>query len=218
MTHHNYIFFTSDKALHDLPKTKHKSYMKQFLTVLTSDKHIIVYTFTTLGLKAQTNIMIWFQADSIEAIQNLLNELLHTKLGKYLSITYTLFGMTRQTQYSSHATGHLDTSRKGGKYLIIYPFVKTQAWYNIDFDARRKLMGGHVMIGKKHSSKITQLLLYSYGIDDSEFLVSYETDDLSAFQSLVMDLRSDKVREYTHRDTPIFCCIYREPAETLLFL
>jgi chlorite dismutase len=218
MTHHNYIFFSSDNALHDMPKQKLETYRKQFLKVLAGDKEVITNTFTTLGLKAQTKSMIWFQADSIEAIQNLLNELLHTKLGKYLTITYTLFGMTRQTQYSSHATGHLDTSRKGGKYLIIYPFVKTQEWYRTDFESRRKLMGGHVMIGKKHSSKITQLLLYSYGIDDSEFLVSYETDDLSAFQTLVMELRSDKVREYTHRDTPIFCCVYREPAETLNFL
>jgi chlorite dismutase len=218
MTHHNYVFFSSDSALLDLSKAAQETYRKKFLTVLESDKNVISYTFTTLGLKPQTNIMIWFQADSIEAIQNLLNELMHTKLGKYLTITYTLFGMTRQTQYSSHATGHLDTSRKGGKYLIIYPFIKTLEWYKIDFESRRKLMGGHVMIGKKHSSKITQLLLYSYGIDDSEFLVSYETDDLSAFQTLVMELRSDKVREYTHKDTPIFCCIYRKAAETLTFI
>ncbi len=78
-------------------------------------------------------------------------------------------------------------------------------------------MGGHVSIGKKHD-KISQLLLYSFGIDDSEFIVSYETDDLSAFQTLVMELRSDKVRSYTLKDTPIFTCIYKTPQEVLTFL
>jgi chlorite dismutase len=218
MTHHNYIFFSSDNSLKEVSKQQLATYRKEFLNVLSSDKHVVSDTFTTLGLKANTNIMIWFQADSIESIQNLLNELLHTKLGKYLTITYTLFGMTRPTQYSPKAKGHLETERKGGKYLIIYPFTKTKDWYTIDFEARRNLMWGHVSIGKKHTDKITQLLLYSYGIDDSEFLVSYETDDLSAFQTLVMELRSDKVRAYTQKDIPIFCCVYRPAAETLTFL
>lgn len=87
----------------------------------------------------------------------------------------------------------------------------------LDFEKRRKLMGGHVSIGKKYP-QIEQVLLYSYGLDDQEFIVSYETDDLSLFQSLVMELRSDKVREYTLRDTPVFTCIYKTPEQVLDFL
>ena len=217
MTCHNYIFFSSNSSLNDLSQKMRNDYTKEFLKILQSDKDVIVNTYSTLGLKANTNIMIWFQADSIDTIQNLLNKLMHSKLGRYLTISHTLFGMTRQTQYSSHATGHLNTDRKGGNYLVIYPFTKTTEWYTIDFDARRKLMGGHVGIGKKHD-KIEQLLLYSYGIDDSEFLVSYEMHDLSAFQTLVMELRSDKVRPYTLKDTPIYTCIYKTPQEVLTFL
>src|SRR5262249_11863137 len=160
---------------------------------------------------------IWFQSESIERIQELLSTLMHTNLGKHITISYTLFGMTRPTQYSSRSTKHMDTKRKGGKYLIIYPFSKTKDWYFLDFETRRKLMGGHVMVGKKYP-EIEQLLLYSYGIDDNEFIVSYEMENLSAFQSLVMELRSDKVREYTLKDTPIFTCMYKSPEKTLNFL
>ncbi len=217
MTCHNYLFFTSDSSLQDLSAETREQHNKAFLKLLASDNNVIVSTYSTVGLKANTQILIWFQADTIDTIQNLLNKLMHTDLGKYLQITYTLFGMTRQTQYSPTATRHLDTSRKGEKYLIIYPFTKTKEWHQLDFDIRRKLMGGHVGIGKKHI-KVTQLLLYSYGIDDSEFIVSYETEELSAFQSLVMELRSDKVRAYTQKDTPIFVGIYQTPAKVVDFL
>lgn len=217
MTCHNYIFFTSNPALHNVPQATIEKYKKAFLKLLLSEKNIVVSTYATVGLKVNTEILIWFQADSIDEIQNLLNKLMHTDLGKYLQITYTLFGMTRPTQYSPKATGHLDTSRKGEKYLIIYPFTKTKEWHMLDFDARRNLMGGHVSIGKKHH-KVTQLLLYSFGIDDSEFIVSYETNELSAFQTLVMELRSDKVRAYTQKDTPIFTSIYKRPEIVLDFL
>ncbi|HZE87748.1 MAG TPA: chlorite dismutase family protein [Methylomirabilota bacterium] len=217
MTSHNYIFFTAHKALHDIPKVTRDKYKKEFLKTLTSEKKVIAHSYATIGLKVNTQILIWFQADAIDTIQNLLNNLMHTHLGKYLTITETLFGMTRQTQYSPTAIGHLDTNRKGGRYLIIYPFTKTKEWYMLDFDTRRKLMGGHVSIGKKYKM-ITQQLLYSYGIDDSEFIVSYEMDDLSAFQSLVMELRTDKVRVYTQKDTPIFTCVYKSPEAVLDFL
>ncbi len=218
MTSHNYIFFAIRPSFYDLPKTKQLAYKKAFLRELSREKKVITYTYATLGLKANTNILLWFQAETIDEIQVFLNKLMHTKLGEHLLITYTLFGMTRPTQYSDKSTRHLKTERKGGKYLVIYPFTKTKEWYMIDFDTRRKLMGGHVMVGKKYNTQIEQVLLYSYGIDDSEFIVSYEMDDLSAFQNLVMELRTDKVREYTLKDTPIFTCIYKTPEELMDFL
>ncbi len=217
MTSHSYIFFSVQHSFYELSDSKKEKYKKEFIKALKDEKHVLWYTYATLGLKTNTTMMLWFQSETIDAIQLFLNKLVHTKLGEHLVITYTLFGMTRPTQYSDKSTRHLHTERKGGKYLVIYPFTKTTEWYMLDFETRRKLMGGHVMIGKKYP-QIEQVLLYSYGIDDSEFIVSYEMDDLSAFQSLVMELRSNKVREYTLKDTPIFTCIYKTPEEVVTFL
>jgi chlorite dismutase len=214
---HNYIFFTIRPEFHQLSKAIREASKKAFLQVLKREKNVISTTYSTLGLKANTSILIWFQEDAIEHIQDFLNELMHTDLGTYLQITYTLFGMTRQTQYSHASATPLDTTRKGGKYLIIYPFTKTYSWYELPLEDRKELMKGHISIGKKYP-QITQLLLYSYGVDDSEFIVSYEVDNLSEFQSLVMELRSDKVRAYTLKDTPIFTCIYKEPEEVIAYL
>jgi len=217
MTSHSYIFFTVKDSFNTLPATTKEKFKKAFVKELKQEKSVISYTYATLGLKINTSLMIWFQAESIDEIQLFLNKLMHTKLGEYLQISHTLFGMIRPTQYSHQSLKHLDTQRKGGKYLTIYPFTKTKNWYFLDLDARKKIMSGHITIGKKYP-QIEQLLLYSYGVDDSEFIVSYEMDDLSAFQSLVMELRSDKTREYTLKDTPIFTCIYKTPEEAVDFL
>ncbi|HXT84806.1 MAG TPA: chlorite dismutase family protein [Verrucomicrobiae bacterium] len=182
---------------------------------MQKNKKVIYYPYATLGFKTDTNFLLWLQSDSIEEMQNYLNGIMHTKLGVYLKITYTLFGMIRPSQYST--SGHSDTRRKGGAYLIIYPFTKTYEWYKLNFDKRKELMQGHITVGRKYP-QITQLLLYSYGVDDQEFIVSYETDDLVDFQSLVIDLRSDKVREYTFSDTPIFTCIYKTYEELLEYI
>jgi chlorite dismutase len=217
MRFHSYIFFSIRPEFSALSSIQQKKYKKNFLVELENEKNVITYSYATLGLKANTTILFWMQADSIEGIQNYLNSLLHTDLGKYLTIIHTLFGMTRPTQYSRGSTGHLDTTRKGGAYLTIYPFTKTYEWYTFDLEKRKELMEGHIAIGRKFP-QITQLLLYSYGVDDQEFIVSYETDDLSDFQTLVMELRSDQVREYTKSDTPIFTCVYKSFEEILEFV
>lgn len=217
MTYHSYIFFTIRPKFSKLDLDEQNTIKKAFLKELQNEKNVITYSYSTLGLKVNTNILFWFQADSVEDIQSFLNKLQHTELGAYLKISHTLFGMTRPTQYSSTSTGHLDTTRKGGAYLVIYPFTKTKEWYQLDFSKRKNLMKGHIAIGRNFP-QITQLLLYSYGIDDQEFIVSYETDSLLEFQSLVIELRSDKVRAYTLSDTPIFTCIYKSFEEVLEFI
>jgi|SRR6185369_6327910 len=218
MTCHNFITIIIDPLFQDLTKAKRETFKKEFLKIIKSEKKVIVYAYTTLGLKAHTTILFWMQADTVEFIQNFLNTLMHARMGRYLRMTHTLFGMTRLTQYLPKSAAQEDTRRKGGKYLIIYPFSKTQEWHMLDFEKRKNLMWGHVSIGKKYNTAITQLLLYSFGVDDSEFIVSYETDDIAAFQSLVMELRTDKVRAYTLKDTPIFLCVYKSLQELSVFL
>lgn len=215
MTYHSYIFFSIRPSFNKLSNPIKENYKKTFFKELQKEKNVIIYSYATLGLKINTVFLLWFQADSIEEIQNLLNKLMHSELGIYLKITYTLFGIVRKSQYAT--SGQSDTRRKGGAYLVIYPFTKTYEWYTFSFEQRKELMKGHIEIGRKYP-QITQLLLYSYGVDDQEFIVSYETDDLLDFQSLVMDLRCDKVRAYTLNDVPIFTCIYKTPEELMEFV
>src|SRR5436309_405040 len=132
MTFHNYIFFSTNSIFQSLPDETRDEYKKEFLDALIREKDVVVNTYATLGLKVNTNILIWFQADRIDTIQEFLNKLMHSSLGRYLQITYTFFGISRPTQYSPHSTIHEDTNRKGLPYLIIYPFTKTKEWHMLD--------------------------------------------------------------------------------------
>jgi len=69
-------------------------------------------------------------------------------------------------------------------------------------------MQEHIKLGKQYP-EITQLLLYCFGLQDQEFIVSYETENLSRFSDLVYELRKSEARRYTERDTPIITAIYR---------
>ena len=75
-------------------------------------------------------------------------------------------------------------------------------------------MGEHIKVGRAYPN-ISQILLYSTGLGDQEFIVGYETESLAEFQDLVTDLRSTEARRHTLQDTPIFTCVHRSPERIL---
>lgn len=128
----------------------------------------------------------------------------------------SLWGFTRPSQYSkARSKQEIDPfSDERKPYLIIYPFSKTTEWYLMSRDARQGMMNEHIRIGKQYED-ISQLLLYSFGLQNQEFVVVYETDDLTRFSDLVNELRDTEARRYTLRDTPLHTAIYHPAEETL---
>ena len=45
--------------------------------------------------------------------------------------------------------------------------------------------------------------------------MSYETDSLQEFQTLVMELRGTEARRYTQNDIPMFTCVRMSPRQVL---
>lgn len=123
-----------------------------------------------------------------------------------------LWGYTRPSVYArGPSTQEIEPlAEQRQTYLVLYPFVKTIEWYLLSKDSRQGMMNGHIRVGHQYP-EIKQLLLYSFGVQDQEFVVVYETESLYRFSELVNELRSSDVRVYTERDTPVYTGIWRSP-------
>jgi len=115
-----------------------------------------------------------------------------------------LWGLTRPSQYSRAKSAQEIDPFKDDRmtYLVVYPFTKTADWYLLGREARQGMMNEHITIGKQFR-EINQLLLYSFGLQDHEFVVVYETEDIDQFSRLVHDLRATEGRRYTKADAPL---------------
>lgn len=135
---------------------------------------------------------------------------------RLIEMKNSLWGFTRPSQYSkARSKQEIDPfSDEHRSYLIIYPFSKTTEWYLMSREARQGMMNEHIRIGKQYDD-ISQLLLYSFGLQNQEFVVVYETDDLTRFSDLVNELRDTEARRYTLLDTPLHTAIYHPSEETL---
>ena len=215
MPYHSYFFFDIEPSIHALSPADLLAAKKEFLACLTNGKDMRFQAYATLGFKIGTRFMLHINADLPEKMQKLLRDLLHASLGKHLRVSYALLGLTRASKYNpNHPPKEADWDLSH-KYLVVYPFTKTTEWHLMPYDERRNIMKAHVEVGRKHSEKISQQLLYAYGIDDHEFIVSYMMDDLEAFQTLVMDMRETESRRHTKSDLPIFTCTHMSIEEAL---
>ncbi len=175
-----------------------------------------VRSYSTVGTRGDADFLLWQIGDTLDDVQALHSALLATPMGAYLSLPYSFLAMTRRSVYVSpeESDKRMHLHPADSKYFFVYPFVKTRDWYQLPLDERQAMMDEHIRVGRKYPS-VKLNTTYSFGLDDQEFVVSFETDEPSDFLDLVMELREAKTSQYTLRDTPIFTCISMSLRETL---
>src|ERR1700683_1953425 len=194
----SYIFFDIEPGICSFSEKDLAKHKKKFAQMIAARTDVQTNAYATIGFKANNRFLLHLRAEEAATIQSFINDLMHTELGMHLKIVYTLFGLKHKSSYSpAHVQEKAEPDLSNSKYLIVYPFTKTHAWHQLPFEERRAMMKEHVGIGHTFNDRISQILLYGYGVDDHEFILSYATDDLLAFQILVMELRNTKGRAYT---------------------
>ena len=210
----NFSFYKLDPAFCRLPKEEQEKGKKEFMEVLeeydSSDKMILL-SYTMVGIRADVDIMLWIISYEIEEFQKMTTKLRRTGLGAYLNVVTSYLSMTKRSMYQDMFNPEHEEDRTHiipgkAKYLFIYPFVKKREWYLLTKFTRQGIMDEHIYVGNKYPS-VKLNTTYSFGIDDFEFVVAFETDYPQDFLDLVMDLRETEGSRFTEKDTPIFTCI-----------
>jgi chlorite dismutase len=184
----------------------------------SGERGIRSHAYSLIGLEAGIEILLWRMGPSLEALETSAAELLTSGVGRWASIHDSFLGRIGESQYVRTPSTQEQSLFEGerSQYLIVYPFTKSADWYLLSREARQGVMNEHMRVGHGYP-QVRQLLGYSFGIDDHDFLVAYETDDLVAFGDLVRALRATESRRSTVRDTPILLGIHR-PLEAILRL
>jgi len=217
----NYSFYKVDPQWRRLPEEEKESGRNEFLEVVEGySKKIMVFPYTNFGYRPDCDFMIWRVSYEIEDFERMTKDMLNAGFGKYLTTPWSFLSMTKHSVYVSD---HVHEGQEGtrlrvipsqSKFIFVYPFTKTMDWYMLPFDKRRRMMQEHIELGHEFPNvKINTS--YSFGIDDQEFIVAFETDDPADFLDLVMKMREQDARPYTEKDTPIFTCIKKTAKEMI---
>jgi chlorite dismutase len=162
-------------------------------------------TYSLVGTRGDCDLMVRSATPNLDAIHELHVVLNQSGLMRYADISHSYLAVTKESVYADEpqplaprATDH--------KYLIVYPMWKKREWYLLAPEERMRIMRSHIEIGRRYTT-IDINTAYSYGLDDQEFVVSFNADEPGKFLDLVQELRGTESSAYTESETPIFTCI-----------
>jgi chlorite dismutase len=200
-----YTFLKLDPAWRRLEDDVRETHKREFAAACAdfADGHLL-RAFSTVGTRGDTDLMLLTQAQNLDRIHEFHVVLAQSGLMKWSDVPYSYLAMTKPSEYSDES--RLEVRPAHAKYLFVYPFVKTRAWYVLDPQERYRIMQEHIKLGREYP-EIDLNTSYSFGLDDQEFVVAFESDDPASFLDLVQRLRTTESSLYTLRDTPTFTCI-----------
>ena len=213
-----YTLFRAVPAWMGLPKADKSRAIAEYLAAVDDFKgRLTIRTYSTIGIRRDTDFLLWLIATELDTIEQLMEGLRKTAMAPSLENTYSYLAVTRESQYvKAHPDDEAAVTMRPGqsKYLFVYPFVKTREWYLLHPAARQGVMNEHIVVGTKYAS-VKLNTTYSFGLDDQDFVVAFETDKPEDFLDLVMELRETDSSRYTVRDTPIFTCLLKDIKSTI---
>jgi chlorite dismutase len=219
----SFTFYRARPEWGFLPQDEREKGKREFIETLNQyRKDLLIHTYSLVGLRANADFMTWRIGYDLDPIQEMSARLRQTGLGRYLETTQSFLSMTKRSMYidkdnPEHVEDRLHIVPGKSKYLFVYPFVKTREWYSRPAEQRQEMMDEHIRVGTKYRS-VKLHTTYSFGLDDQEFVVAFETDFPSDFLDLVQELRETKASAFTLRDTPMYTCRQHSLEECLTAL
>jgi chlorite dismutase len=208
-----------DPAWRRLPAEERCQSAADLAAVVDAASDVTTHTYSMIGLQAGADLLLWSLASSLDALEENAAAVLRSGMGRWMKVSESFLGIIQPSQYVKKPTPQEQSLFSGerSRYLIVYPFTKSTDWYLLGREARQGIMNEHMRIGHDFPD-VRQLLANSFGVDDMDFLVAYETDDLPKFGELVRALRGTDSRRSTVRDTPLLTGIHRPIAEITALL
>lgn len=208
-----FAFFKLDPAWRRQPAAECQPQLDEFAAVVASwARRNLVRCYSTVGTRGDVDFLIWQVSYDLDDVQTMAAELNGTALGGWLTTPHSYLSMTKTSAYVEKYAGpgedrftRLALAPGNAKYLFVYPMTKVREWYGLPKEERQQAMNQHIAVGATYPTvKINTT--YSFGLDDPEFVVAFESDEPADFLDLVQELRGSVSSAYTQTDVPVFTC------------
>lgn len=213
-TYVTFQFYKLDGAFRRLPAAERLAAVAELKGLLTTERSFDVRPYSTLGLRESCDLLLWIITKELAAVPDFTAALYRTRMGAHLTLAHSYTATTKPTPYTAYHPQHFEAGPATNAWLVVYPFTKTHAWYQMPFEQRKAMMDEHRKVGAGFE-RVLLNTTYEFGLGDYDFMLAFEFDDPREFSDLVQKLRETKGRVYTEKDTPFFVC-RRQPVDEML--
>jgi peroxiredoxin len=159
--------------------------------------------YDVAGLRADADFMVWWHAEDIATVQSAYHRLRRTELGRHVTPVWSVAALHRPAEFNK---GHIPAFMAGEdpkKFICVYPFVRSYDWYLLDDKSRRDMLVEHGMQARGYPD-VRANTIASFALNDYEWVLAFEADELHRIVDLMRELRASKARMHVREEVPFF--------------
>ena len=171
-------------------------------------------TYSTVGFRADADLMLWLVGDSPDVLQRALVEFRRTTVGRLIEPTWMFMGAVKPAEFTADHAPAFVKGTPPEKFLCVYPFVRTPEWYLLPREERGELLREHGGAGREFPEVLANTTS-AFGLGDWEWILAFEAERADSLVDCIRRLREAKARLYTKVEIPFVTGIRKSVADAL---
>ncbi|MGE3285398.1 MAG: hydrogen peroxide-dependent heme synthase [Pseudonocardia sp.] len=175
-----------------------------FVDALAGKGVVVRGVYDVAGLRADADYLIWWHADTVEAVQAAYADLRReTALGRASTPVWSQVALHRPAEFNkSHVPAFL-AGEEPRRYVCVYPFVRSYDWYLLPDQERRTILAEHGKAARGYPD-VRANTVSAFALGDYEWILAFEADELHRIVDLMRDLRATEARRHVREEVPFF--------------
>ena len=159
--------------------------------------------YDVAGLRADADLMVWWHAETIEALQDAYHRLLRTAFGAHLVPVWSNAALHRPAEFNKSHIPAFMADEEARNYVCVYPFVRSYDWYVLDDAERRDMLREHGQMARDYPD-VRANTIASFALGDYEWILAFEADELHRIVDLMRELRASRARLHVREEIPFY--------------
>lgn len=171
-------------------------------------------TYSTAGFRADSDLMLWLVADTVDEVQRAVVEFRRTEAGRLLAPVFMFMGVVKPAEFTADHQPAFVKGTPPETYLCVYPFVRTPEWYLLSSEERGEYLREHGLVGRRFP-EILANTTSAFGLGDWEWILAFEAAELDRIVDCIRVLRDTQARRFTKEEIPFVTGIRKDVASAL---
>jgi chlorite dismutase len=183
-----------------------------------ADKGVVVRgVYDLAGMRADADFMIWWHAETVEALQAAYAGLRRTTLGRASAPVWSQVALHRPAEFNKSHVPAFIAGEEAKAYVCVYPFIRSLDWYLLPDDERRTMLAEHGQAARGYKD-VRANTVPAFALGDYEWILAFEADELHRIVDLMRDLRATEARRHVREEVPFFTGPRVEPGDLVATL
>lgn len=173
----------------------------ELLAKAAADGVVTRGSYDVQAFRAGADYLMWWVADTPDALQDVYAAMRTTRFGDASRPVWSAMAVHRPAEFNK---GHIPAflaEEEPGRYVCVYPFVRSYEWYLLEPDERKTMLAEHGIMAREYPD-VRSNTVPSFALNDYEWVLAFEADELHRIVDLMRHLRGARARLHTRAEIP----------------